>query len=33
MEHDDIGRVALLLDDPDRDALALCTLSQAREKS
>jgi len=32
MEHDDTGRIPLLLDDPDRYALALCTVAQAREK-
>jgi hypothetical protein len=32
MEHDYTSRVALLLDDPNRDTLALCALAQAREK-
>jgi len=32
MEHDDIGRVPLLLDNPDRDAVALRPLAQSGEK-
>jgi hypothetical protein len=32
VEHDYTSRVALLLDDPNRDTLALCTLAQAREQ-
>jgi len=32
MEHDDVSRVALLLDNPNGDALALRTVSQPGEK-
>ena len=28
MQHDDASGIAVLLDDPHRDAFALCTLAQ-----